>query len=434
MGFFAQIFGKREPELAEVKLEDALLFAEREIAPKRKRLLELTAKKLAEIKHLLRETSASLKRLGSAQLSGNSSRLDRIVRTSKRNALLQLSSLIEKLQPVNTSDLNAIKSYCSESILALQQAGQFGKNVAYTGISFKDEMKEVGGHLKQLSSEFVSLKKLLDDYSSVFLKTVLEKKLLELESVEKSASLSEKEIAALKKGLHETVLQKSQLEASLRKLRGGEEFKAIASLSERKAELLREKQKAKTELLDMFAKVEKPLHRLDKAVKARKIFLPGKQADLLHYLLLNPFRALKLDPKAEIVKQVLLEARKAIGSGAIELKEREKEKKMAVLQEMLSFDFFGKSFWRFNRLDSEILAVEKRLHEMPAIKRESELFSSIKRLQASEQQAKQQLNSQEEQIARSLESAKGLSLEAQRILCRVTGKQVAIKGQSAGLA
>ena len=126
MGLLGKIFGESRPKKAVVQLEMAEQFLEQELSGKRKQLLDESAKRLAEVKHLLRETDVSLKGFREAQLSEKSGRLDKIVTTAKSNALLQLSSLLEKMQPPNTNDLDAISGYCRESIAALQQAGHFG--------------------------------------------------------------------------------------------------------------------------------------------------------------------------------------------------------------------------------------------------------------------------------------------------------------------
>jgi len=427
MGFFKKLFGEKKPEKVEVEIANALEFLEGDISPKRKLLLDESGKKIAEIKHLLLETRASLKALEKAELLAKSARLDKIVGTAKANALRQIGSLLEKLSPPNTSDLKAIKTYCADSILVLQHSGHFGKNVAYAGISFKNEMKELGLLLKSISKGFNSLQNLLDENKAVFLLPVVREKLLDLKAIEKSVASLEQEIAALEKGLEKIALQKSRLKTGLQRLRESSEFKSIASLNEKKAEFLRQKQHAKTELLDMFAKVEKPLHRLDKAAKARKHFLPGKQAEFLHALLLNPFRALKLDPKAETLKQVLVEARKAIESGTVELKEREREKKLAVLQEMLSFDFFSEIFWRFNNLDAQLLSIEKSLKEMPAMEKEAEMLVSIKQAETEESSASQQIESKKAKIAASSKSTQALEAEVQGLLSEATGRIVLIR-------
>lgn len=432
MGFFGNIFGKGKAKEATVSIGEAAAFFEKELAPKKKAVLDESAKKLAEIKHVLREARDSLEKLETASLSATigkkGNRLDKIVGTAKGNAQRQLASLFEKLEPKNTSDLQEIKQYCEESLDALQQAGSFWKNVAYTKISFKDEMKLVGEKLKLLSKSFVALKDVFEKNDALFLSKELEEKIGKRVALEEKVVGLETEVSLLQKKTEELIAEKTRLQTELKNLEEGEEFKGIGSLNEKKAELLKEKQTTKTEVIDMFAKVEKPLHRLDKAVKARKLFLPREQEILLNELLLNPFRALKRDPKAETLKQILLEAKKGIESGLIDLKEKEKEKKLAVLSELVSFDFFGETFWKFNGLDSDIMSIEKQLNELPAIAEESRLLGLLAQVEAKAEETKATLDLRAKEVREGNNSLKELDLEIKKVLSEATGKIVSIKG------
>jgi len=213
MGLLGKIFGSKERAFVEIGLGGASDFLEKELNPKRKQLLDDSAKKLAEVKHLIIEARSSLKEIEKAQASKKSARVDKIVKTAKSNALLQIASLLDKLEPPNTSDLEAVRTYCNESGKALHQAGHFGKNVAYAGISFKDEMKVLGNSMKKLSSAFSSLKDLLDENKGIFLKPVLQGKLKELKEAEQSIAHFEKEsiLLALKFGPQISLFLDSQL-------------------------------------------------------------------------------------------------------------------------------------------------------------------------------------------------------------------------------
>jgi len=110
MGIFGNFFGKKKPSSVRVSLGQAQPFLEKELLGQKTRLLDLSAKKLAEIRHVLRETNASLEDFGKAELSGQNTRLKKIVETAKGNALPQLQALLEKIEPPNTSDLAAIRA------------------------------------------------------------------------------------------------------------------------------------------------------------------------------------------------------------------------------------------------------------------------------------------------------------------------------------
>ncbi len=427
MGIFGNIFGKKKPEQIELKLSQANEFLEKEATAGKKKLLEETGKILSETRHLLLETKSMLESLGVAESSGKSGRLDRIVSTAKTNALKQLFPLLKKLNPPNTENPEELRTYCLESIQAMQQAGHFGKNVAYAGISFKEEMKSIGENLKQVNTLFHKLKDLFDKNSAVFAGAKLKELLASIEAKEKAVAEASESITLLEKSLESFALKKTRLESELNELKQGPEFKKIASLNERKAELLRDKQNAKTELLDIFAKIEKPLHRLGKAVKAGKILLPEKQASFLNRLLLNPVKALKLDPKAETLKSVLLETKTAIDSGLIELKPKEKEKKLAVISELLSFDFFSDLFWKLNKIDSEILAIEKELASSPASEKESKFLDLLKELDGKQQQAESDIVSTKNDRKNATSVVADSKLAIQKLLSKVFEKKILLK-------
>jgi len=427
MGIFGNIFGKKEPEQIELELGKTREFLEKEAVARKKNLFEEAAKILAEIRHLLLETKSMLESLGVAESSGKSGRLDRIVSTAKTNALKQLFSLLKKLNPPNTENPVELRTYCLESIQAMHQAGHFGKNVAYAGISFKEEMKSIGENLKQVNISFHKLKDLFDKNSVVFAGTKLNELLVSIEAKEKTSAKAVQSITLLEKNLKDFSLKKTRLELELKELEQGPEFKEIASLNERKAELLRNKQGVKTDLLDIFAKIEKPLHRLGKAVNAGKILLPEKQASFLNTLLLNPVKALKLDPRAETLRLVLLETKSAIDSGLIELKPKEKEKKLAIISELLSFDFFSELFWKLNKIDSEILAIEKQLASSPASEKESMLFSSLKELAEKQRQAESDIATAKIEDKNVNAIVVDSKLAIQTLLSKVFEKKVSLK-------
>lgn len=430
MGFFDFLGGRSKGKLQAVSLkpEEAEPFLEKELAHKKKRALDESARRIAEIKHTLKELDASLKALEGAKAPEKSARLDRIVETSRSNSLRQLSSLLEKLKPTNSSDLGEIKRYCSESLLALQQAGHFGRNIAYAGISFKEEMKSIGTGMKQLSEQIVSLKKILDENSAVFSLPLLKQKMLQFRNASQSIEFAEKDLLELQRRLAESSEENAALGAKLNALRKSDEFSCIAEFNLKKSQLLKEKQSAKTELLNLFARVERPLSRLDKATKAGKVFLQPEQATFLHELLVNPFMALKLDPKAETTKAILAEAKKAIETGLIELKAQEKEKKLAAIQELLSFDFFSEIFWKFNKIDSELLAIEKKLKETVAAQKEAELSSLLQESEESIKGMQQQIEAKKSKIDSSKSGLLEIKKSISEIISGATGKQVLLEG------
>ncbi len=376
MGFFGRIFARREQKVLKLRLDEVESFLQNSTEKQGKQLEQGIAGKKAEIKHLLSELRAALGRLRNASVETENKRLQKIVETAKRNAERQLLSLIEKLQPPSSSDAEIVRKYCTEaSILLQRELRVFGKNIAYTSVSLKQEVKQIGSVVKQIDSVFSEAQRLFDASEPVLLQQGVKKALDELrEKVGHVSALSE-EVGVLEKGLAEAEQRLKATQRNLDSLRQGKEFLQIKALNEKKSALLHQKQQAKTEVIDLFSKVEKPLHRMRKAANAGKFVLPKDIADFLNNVMLNPFNALKKDPKALKLKQLLQETEQAIGQGLIDFKEHEKEKRLSALREARSFDFFERVFWRFNQIDSQLAGIEGQLRHLPVVKKEAELLA-----------------------------------------------------------
>lgn len=110
----------------------------------------------------------------------------------------------------------------------------------------------------------------------------------------------------------------------------------------------------------------------------------------------------------------------------IELKDQEKEKKLAILQELLSFDFFTEIFWKFNKIDSELLAIEKSLRETEAAKKESELLSLLQESEENTKGMQQQLAAKKNKIDSAKSSLPEIRKSIAETISNAAGKQVSL--------
>ena len=145
-------------------------------------------------------------------------------------------------------------------------------------------------------------------------------------------------------------------------------MQAVKSLEEEMVNLMNQKQDLKTEISGLILSIDRPMNRFKQLVDSGRWKLPAEEKEILNQFIVNPILALKKDPKAELFKKVLLEIRKAIEEGAVELKDKEKEKRLAAIQELINFDFFGKVFWKMNELQKKQIDLNKELEKNVAKK------------------------------------------------------------------
>lgn len=425
MGFFGKIFGKKEEKPIELRLDLVQQFFSDSVAGQSRQLDLAVAGKLAEIKHLLRQLQALLAELRKADAQSDNKRLQQIVSTAKSNAERQLAALAEKLQPPAASEPAVVRRYCIDASALLQrEIGLFGKNIAYTSISFKQQVKNLGDTFRQLSECFSGLQSDFSGASAVFLQQSVSDTVKGLRAKADAIEKEGKEIDELQNsiaGLQQKAVEQQQ---ALQRLQQSDEFAQINALNGEKAELLRSKQSAKTETIDLFSKVERPLHRMQKAVNAGKLSLERELSVFLREVLANPFDALRVDPKAVKLRQLLGEVVKAIEQNKIELKEKEREKRLAALRELLAFNFFDRVFWRFNQLDAQLAAVEKKLQQLPAEQKERNMLNELNQSKKEAEQMQGQLREKKAQLKNMQQQQIALQQRLQAVLGDATGKKV----------
>jgi len=423
----SMLFGKKEPKPLRLEVSEIEEFCARNVRGRGEELERAAASRVAEIKHTLSQLRGALKELEKAEADDPNKRRGMIVETSRQNAIRQLGVLLGRLQPPQESGLAKLNEYCSSSIgLLSKEIGVSGKNIAYASVTFKSEIKQLGGLLRELNGSLESLRDSFAENSAVF-------SVGRVSGMVKEFGGCQKEIESLKNGIESAKAEQekigakiSGLNGKLLALRGGPGFREIESLNEQKGALMRKKQEAKTDVVNLIGNVEKPLRRMQKAIGAKKLFLQGDSADFLGEFLRNPFVALKRDPKAEILRGILQEALKAIDSGVIELKEKETEKKRGAIQELLGFNFFEQVFWRFNKIDAEIGAIEKKLREQGAAGEESSLLREIGELQREASQKKTLSAEMNSSLEKEAQRQRGLLGEMQETASGISGRKVSV--------
>src|SRR3989338_2550819 len=321
--FFSGLFKggtKETPAEGKVSLkaEDIAGFLESETAPKKEALQKTVAMRFAEIKHLMRAIESGVEGAKSVSLEEKQNeQLKKIVSTSSKLAMAKIGSLAKRLEPPKIYSLEEAAAYSRESFcLVNREIFAAGKTIAYSTVYLKDERKEIGSHVAELQEIFSGLNSEFAKNENVFLAGSAKKAVEDLLEAEQGLNESVAQQERLMLELKEIEDSHSENLAKVNSLQKSQEFSAMASVRERKAELeagmdaLREK--ATAEILS----AEKPLRKFAKLAKAKHL-LSGEMLELAEMYVARPFNALQRDPKGEHLKKITWQARKAIEDGSI---------------------------------------------------------------------------------------------------------------------
>ncbi len=412
-GFFSK---KEENPFIKITIEQVPMLIEKEFLLKKSALEDFSAKKIAEAKYVHGKGSALLELISNKELEGKpNERLNKAALTSKKQLENQLRKLLEKINPADRgTTLEDARKYAGESnALLVNEIVGLRKNIAYTSIYFKDEMKELGENLQELLNAFSAMNKEFATASELF---EFEKtKALVGAIIKKKKIIGDKE-EALRKAENEighVERNSSEQKNKIIEKQAGKEFVYARELDEEMNKLMGEKQELKTEISGLLLNIDRPMQRFRQLVDSGRWKLPKEEKDMLEQFITNPILALKKDPRADIFKKVLGEVVAAIQEGEIELKEREKEKRLEALQEIINFDFFGKVFWKMNELQKKQDELNKAIQENNAKKdlaKDEEALKDLGRLGAelSEKKefAKKDLENARREIANELAQIK----------------------------
>ncbi len=376
--FFAKLISlftgafKKETPVIRTSVENIPMLIEKSFLLQKEELEELTAKKLSELKYVHSRAVGIVNDIDSKELEGKpNERLNKAALTAKNQIVTQLRKLLQKVNPLDRGKTLAdARHYCGESYsLLATELVSFRKNIAYTSFYFKDEMKGLGESLQEMLN---SLHELNEAYKK-------SGELFDFEKTKESVGVvlrKKKEFNKLmedKKRFNEELSGKEAnavgQENKVGGFKSGEEMGAYSKLEEEMTALMSQKQDLKTEISALLLNIDRPLQRFKQLVDSGRWKIPTEEKEMLNLFVTNPMAALKKDPKADIFKKVLVEIIKAIEEGAIELKEREKEKRLLALQEIINFDFFGSVFWKMNEIQRKQIEMNKLIEKNEAKKK-----------------------------------------------------------------
>ncbi len=356
----AEFFSGGKKKVQMVSLEEAGKLVDEELAAQEKGLVEFASAKFAEIKHLVSRLSSSASLLESQKIDlkeGNEA-FRRIVSTSQKNLSRQLKGLSQKLGPPTSITPQSVREYCSKAMPAIaNDLMPYWKNIALAKLLLKDEIREIGGNLKELAGAIESLQRKSFDERA--------RKLASLKSIAMAIHEKEKGVAELRSRVAEAkkehsaaLLSVSSLEASLAAKGGSPEASRLAELETETADLESKKAEIVSRLNSSLAPLEKVLKRLH-AIAESGGALSAREREVLALLLKKPEAVIISDPKGEAMKGVLAKAAELVHNGSISLKDAERKKRLGAIAALLAKDFFSEYFWEMNRVQAQLLQCQK---------------------------------------------------------------------------
>ncbi len=432
MGFLGKLFGQKNTEMEKIETTIDLLpsIIEKNFEAKRESLEMDVAKEMSEIKYLHEKAIKLTNDLKSKELEEKENmRFNKAAKTSKNQLEKQLEKLLEKSNPIKIgNNLEEVRAYVGESYsLLVNEVNSFRKNIVYTSAYLKDEMKELGEVVQGLLDKLFSLQKKFDGEKELFQYKKVIDRIEEIKERKTKKEEYKKNIEKEKKLIEEIEKRLTRSNTKILELDKGSEIEELKKLEEEKSSLLNEKQQLRVEITSMISTIDRPLQRFKALVDSGRWKIDKEQEELLKQFITNPLLALKKDVNGKQFKEILKEIVKAIDDEKIDLKEREKEKRLGALQELINFDFFEKIFWKLNDMQKKLLEIEKQISSNEGQKRLSAEEGNRSELEKEINNHKEIINDLEKEINRLEEKNKSEMEYIFKFGERALNKQIILK-------
>ena len=383
--------------------------------------------RFAEIKHLLKEISNELNELSKVNVEeGENKRLRRIVETSRNSAVSQMQRLVERLTPPTRGNLKELKNYCTSCHSLMEtEIRHFGRNIAYTGIVLKEQMKSLGEKMNELNTVFIELNQLFQNPMLTGIPAVKEHiEQLDSELMHRKNSVALHNQAMLE--IKQLKAKKNEILDEIESKKKSQEAEDLRELIKEREQLNEKKNKVREKIFELMSGVEKPLRRFLQLAEGGQYPLSFEEKELLESYLSNPFNAVKKDIKAEKLKKFLQQLKPLIENETIGLKDKEKEKKLQAINELLSFNFFDNVFWELNKVETQLIELSKKIEKIELNRKLNYLEAEAKRTEK-EIEAKQiELVKTKASIEKSSQSLEQLRQKIQQISSQSFGEEIEV--------
>lgn len=384
------------------------------------------AKLLAEVKFLHGKALAIIRDVTKKELSEKENvRFNKAALTAKSHIEIQLLRTLEKIDPRDRGKtITDLRAYTAESTeLLVKEVIHFRKSIVYTSVYLKDEMKGLGETMQALLEKYAEIKKALDENENYFVIEKIRSEIIQLKQSMRAVTAEEKAHAGITTGASEKEKVANAWKQKIIEFESGDKMARIKLLEEEKQKILSEKQSLKTELSSLLATIDKPLARFSQLVESGRWKVTPEEKNILNGFLTNPILTLRSDPKGIVFKQILAQIVTAIELEKIDFKDKEKEKKLAALNEIIAFDFFDKMFWRMNELQRKQTELDKKLSHDRG-------YEELERLKAKEREALREVSAETEKQTTQHSQTQSAREKRDEIKARIEEKMSKLLGKT----
>ncbi len=431
-GFFGKLFKgeKKNIEVIETTLEYFPTLIEKNFSSKIEELTMETAKKISQIKYLHSKCLALIKDIQKKELEEkNNERFNKAALTSKTQLETRMVRLLEKLNPDNRGNtLEDARAYAGEAkALLLNEVMNFRKSIAYTSAYMKDEMKSLGETLQELVNNYHEISNSLDKEKELFEFEKTKEKVELIKHKENEISTIENTVSSNTDLIKDKEVKAKEQKQKIDTLSVGKEMSSLMGFEKEKGNLASQKQQLKIEISSMVSTIDKPLTRFKSLVDSGRWKISVEQRDILESFINNPMIALKKDPSATAIKDILKEIISAIEDEKIDLKDKEKEKRVGALNELITFDFFEKVFWRLNEIQKKQTEIDSEINNSPIQKLLEKEENNLKEILREKEDLEEKNSALEKQKKVLEEENKSEKMRIMAFAEKVTGKRVILK-------
>ncbi len=432
--FLAQLFGSKTISPKELAFSDLDEYLSKISEKETSALSEKAFSRFSEIRFLTAQLKAGFGNLSHHAIDsekGNPS-LRKVVASSQHSLAERLSSLISRLEPPRIVTFASVSHYCLTAYPLLQkEILSMRKDIAYTGILLKKEVKGLGENFSELEEV---LSDLFEDFSKSPVTGVFPKVFSNRDAIreleEKNRELKQQH-QKIKSELLELENQITFQEQKNKTEKHSAAARRLEELRTQFAELSQQQITLEQNLSVLLEPVDKPLRRLHQIVEAKTdlntgIVLRPELAFFLSTLNRSPVAAFKSDPKGTLFKEVLMELKQALDSGIVSLKEKEKQKCTNAIFSLAEYDFFEQFFWKHNKAEVEKQKIDRELKSSVYLMNLAAIQTEVARLKARAAQLTSEQSGTTQALEKNNSEIETRLKELEKLLGQTHGAQVTI--------
>lgn len=294
-------------------------------------------------------------------------RFRKVASASQQAVVPRLRVLVEKLEPPKSPSLEQTVLFSRTAFPLLQKEMQtVGKNIVYTSVVLKEDMKLLGQEFESLEKQLQELQQTVEEDALLEKKTLCISRFSAFSDAQSAVLESEQALYRAEKEVRFAQQKTGEQKAFLLSLEKSPEFGALEKVASELQSVEAEAKKADETVSLLVAEIEKPLHRFVQLVNGNQWRLEKQDASFLQALSRSPVSALEADPKGQLFSRLVSEMESAVKEGILSFKdEKETEKQLAAMEKAKSFDFFSDFFWKKNELAKKKIALEKNREQHP---------------------------------------------------------------------